>query len=133
MKNQVIINPHPKQILLVDDDELCLKVLTQYLDEAQYNYVTFKDGQLAWDYLQKKTDEFFVVLSDRIMPNLHGLQLLAKMQKRKLNIPLVLFSGEASTEERCEAIRQGAYDFFYKPISKELLLAMLKKIKKQLP
>lgn len=126
------INPNPKQILLVDDDILCLKVLTQYLDEAQYTYVTCKDGQLAWNYLQKNPDKFFVVLSDRVLPKLHGLQLLAKMQKKALTIPLVLFSAVASKEERCEAIAQGVYDFFYKPISKELLLALLKKIEKQL-
>jgi DNA-binding NtrC family response regulator len=128
----MIINPSPKQILLVDDDELCLKILTQYLDEAQYTYVACKDGQLAWNYLQQDPDRFFVVLSDRIMPHIHGLQLLAQMQTKGLNIPVVLFSGLASKEERCEAIAQGAYDFFYKPISKELLLALLKKIKKQL-
>ena len=132
MQNQMIINPSQKRILLVDDDELCLKVLTQYLDEAQYSYVTCKDGQLAWNYLQQDPDKFLVVLSDRIMPHLHGLQLLAKMQKKGLTIPLVLFSGIASKEERCEAIAQGVYDFFYKPLSKELLLALLKKIKKQL-
>jgi DNA-binding NtrC family response regulator len=54
------------------------------------------------------------------------------MKRNALEIPLVLFSGEASKEERCEAIAQGVYDFFYKPISKELLFALLKKIKKQL-
>jgi DNA-binding NtrC family response regulator len=128
----MIINPNPKQILLVDDDEVCLKILTKYLDEAQYTYVTCKDGQVAWDYLQHHPDKFFVVFSDRIMPHLHGLQLLGQMQNKGFDIPLVLFSGVASKEERCEAIAQGAYDFFYKPISKELLLALLKKIKKQL-
>ena len=128
----MIISQNQKLILLVDDDELCLKILTQYLDEAQYSYVTCKDGQLAWNYLQQDPDKFFVVLSDRIMPKLHGLQLLAHMKKNGLKIPLVLFSGIASKEERCEAIAQGVYDFLYKPISKELLLALLKKIIKQL-
>lgn len=128
----MIENPNPKQILLVDDDELNLKVLTNYLDEAQYAYVACKDSQLAWNYLQDHPDRFFVVLSDRIMPHLHGLQLLTKMQNRELNIPLILFSGEASKEEICEALAQGVRDFFYKPISKELLLALLKKIEKQI-
>lgn len=128
----MIIKSIPKQILLVDDDELCLKVLAKYLDEAQYSYVTCKDGQLAWNYLQQYADNFFVVLTDRIMPHLHGLQLLEKMQNKGINIPLIIFSGIASKEERCEAIARGAYDFFYKPISKDLLLALLKKIKKQL-
>lgn len=108
---------------------VCLKILTQYLDEAQYTYTACKDGRIAWSYLQQDPGKFFVVLSDRIMPHLHGLQLLAQMQKEKLNVPLVLFSGLASKGERCEAITQGVYDF-YKPLSKELLLALLKKIKK---
>lgn len=128
----MIIKPNPKQILLVDDDELFLKILTKYLDEAQYSYIACKDSQLAYNYLLQDPDKFFVVLSDRVMPKLHGLQLLTQMKRNALEIPLVLFSGEASKEERCEAIAQGVYDFFYKPISKELLFALLKKIKKQL-
>lgn len=126
------MNPDQKQILLVDDDELSLKILTKYLDETEYSYVTCKDGRLAWNSLQLHSDKFFVVLSDRIMPHLHGLQLLEKMKIKKINIPLIIFSGEASKEEKCEILMKGAFDFFYKPISKELLLALLKKIEKQL-
>jgi DNA-binding NtrC family response regulator len=128
----MIINPNPKQILLADDDPLILRILAQYLDEANYSYITCKNGQQAWHYLQHYPERFFVVLTDRIMPELHGLELLANIKKASLNIPLILFSGEASKKERCDAIAQGVYDFFYKPISKELLLSVLKKIKKQL-
>lgn len=128
----MIINPSPKQILLVDDDEISLKILTKYLDEAQYSYITCKDGQHAWNYLQCHSDRFFIVLSDRIMPHLHGLELLEQMQVKKINIPLILFSGEANKEEICEALVQGAYDFLYKPITKEVLLALLKRVEKQL-
>jgi DNA-binding NtrC family response regulator len=116
----------------VDDDRLFLRVLTQYLDEAQYDYISCENGQQAWSYLQKYPDKFFVVLADRVMPKLHGIDLLVKMKKNSLDIPFVLLTGEASKEEMCAAIAQGVYDFIYKPISKELLLAILKKIKKQL-
>jgi DNA-binding NtrC family response regulator len=122
-------NKPVKQVLLADDDVLSLRVLTHYLDEAGYAYVIGEDGQQAWNHLQKSPDKFFVVLADRIMPKLHGLELLAKMKQKSLeNIPLILLTGESSTEERCDAIRQGVYDFFYKPISEELLLAVLRKI-----
>lgn len=125
-------NQNQKLILLVDDDPLSLKILSQYLNKAGYPYVTSKDGQQAWDYLQQYPNNFLVVLADRIMPRLNGLELLANMKKNSLNIPLILFTGEASKAERCDAIAQGVYDFLYKPISKELLLILLKKIKKQL-
>ncbi|MES2141840.1 MAG: response regulator [Pseudomonadota bacterium] len=121
-----------KYILLVDDDNFFLKIMAKYLDEAGYAYIIAKDGHKAWNYLEKYPNKFFVVLADRVMPKLHGLELLAKMKKASLSIPLILVTGEASKEERCEAMRQGVYDFFYKPLSKELLLAMLRKIKKNI-
>jgi len=124
-------NKNDKKILLVDDDDIFLLVVKQYLDNADFSYVIAKDGQQAWNYLQRYQDNFFVVLADRIMPKLHGLELLAKMKQMSLSaIPLILLTGEASKEERCDAIAQGVYDFFYKPISKELLLAVLNKVKK---
>jgi DNA-binding NtrC family response regulator len=121
-------NKKRKKILLVDDDSLFLCVMTRYLKDFDYDYIVAEEGQQAWEYLQQYMDEFFVVLSDRIMPKLHGLELLAKMKQAGFNIPLILVTGEASKEERCDALRQGVYDFFYKPICKELVLAVLKKI-----
>lgn len=122
-------NKNTKKVLLVDDDILFLRIIMKYLDEAAYAYVVAKDGQEAWHYLQQYQDAFFVVLADRVMPKLHGLDLLVKMKQASLNdIPLILLTGEANKEERYDALRQGVYDFFYKPISKELLLAVLKKI-----
>lgn len=118
-----------KQILLVDDDPLSLVLLSQYLAEIGYSYLVVRDSQQAWQYLQQYPNNFFVILADRIMPKLDGLGLLAQLKKNSLNIPLILLTGEASKEERCDAISQGVYDFLYKPVSKELLLIILKKLK----
>lgn len=124
-------NKNLKKILLVDDDLLSLRVMSQYLEEAGYFCVMAQDGQQAWDFLQQSPGEFFVVFADRVMPKLHGLELLAKMKQTSLkDIPVVLLTGEANHEERCDALRQGVYDFFYKPVSKPLLLAIVKKIQK---
>jgi|GEM_PF-1241634 CheY-like chemotaxis protein len=124
-------NKNVKKVLLADDDAIFLRVMTQYLDEAGFPHVIVQDGQQAWDYLQQYHDDFFVILADRIMPKLHGLELLANMQQTPWrDIPLILLTGESSKEERCEALAQGVYDFFYKPVSRELLLAVLKKVKK---
>jgi two-component system phosphate regulon response regulator PhoB len=122
-------NKDLKKILLVDDDRLSLSVMSQYLEEAGYSYMTAQDGQQAWCLLKQFPQQFFVVFADRVMPKLHALELLAKMKQTSLrDIPLVLLTGESSNEEKIDALRQGVYDFFYKPIYKPLLLAILKKI-----
>jgi CheY-like chemotaxis protein len=121
--------PLQREVLLVDDDLVFLRIMSQYLGEGGYGYKLAQDGQQAWYYLQRYQTLFFVVLADRIMPKLHGLELLAKMQLSSLRkVPLILCTGEACKAERREAILQGVYDFFYKPISKELLLSALRKI-----
>ncbi len=122
-----------KKVLLADDDTVFLRIITQYLDDAEFSYIVTQDGEQAWHCLQQYQDGFFLILADRIMPKLDGLGLLAKIQQtpQLCDVPLILLTGEASKEERCEAIAQGVYDFFYKPISKKLLLAVLKKAEKQ--
>lgn len=118
------------QVLIVDDDPISLCVLTRYLIEADYAYVKAENGQQAWELLSDKPQEFAVVITDRIMPKLHGLELLAKMQAHPLlkQIPVIFLTGVAEKEEMIEVIKAGASDFLYKPIEKELLLAVLKRV-----
>lgn len=117
------------KILLVDDDPVSLQILTNYLAD-DYEFETAEDGQQAWELLQLRPNSFSVVIADRIMPKLHGLQLLAKMQAHPMlkNLPLILLTGEAEKSEQIEAIKAGVFDFLYKPVEKALLLALLKRL-----
>lgn len=125
-------NSQKKWALIAEDEVISTHILTSYLDEAGYSYRVASDGQAAFTYLQRYPDQFFVVLADRIMPKMHGLTLLQKMKgtKNLAHIPLILLTGEASQEEHFHALRQGVYEFIYKPISQELLMALLEKIQK---
>jgi len=118
-----------KKILLVDDDPISLYVLTNYLKSMDYIAVTANDGLQAWEILQKNPEEFSVVIADRIMPKLHGLQLLEKMRNhvRLKTVPVILLTGEAEKEEQITAVKAGVFDFLYKPIDKQLLITVLKR------
>lgn len=108
-------------------------MLENYLNETEYPYCIASNGQEAFAYLQRYPKQFFVVLADRIMPKMHGLTLFKKMQavEELAQIPFILLTGEASKEEHYAALREGVYDFIYKPITQELLLALLRKIQKK--
>ena len=75
------------EILLVDDDALILKVLTNYLQDAGYTTTTVLNGKEAWSLLNKDTQRFSLMIVDRVMPELDGIDLLYKVKmSAKLNI-----------------------------------------------
>ncbi len=119
-----------KKILIADDDPISLRVLSEYLQIAGYNFVAVEDGQQAWELLQQTPEQFVLVISDRIMPKLHGLELLANMRQYPVlkNIPFVMLTGVSDKAEVVEATKAGVDDFLYKPITKELLLAVVKRM-----
>lgn len=119
-----------KKILIVDDDAISLKVLATFLQAANYAYLQADDGKAAWKLLEENSDEIALVIADRIMPGLHGVDLLAKMQQHVVlnKVPFVMLTGEAEKEEVLAAIKAGVTDFLYKPVSKQLLLAVVERL-----
>lgn len=120
------------KILIVDDDPISLRVLTEYLQQMHYAYVAANDGKQAWELLEKAPNEFALVITDRVMPHLHGLQLLEKMQQHPVlkDTPMLMLTGEAEKEDIIAAVKAGVEDFLYKPIEKELLSAVLQRLLK---
>lgn len=118
------------KILLVDDDVISLKVLVNYLQETDYNYLTATDGLKAWELLINNPAEFSLVIADRVMPHLHGSDLLKKMQTHPQlkSIPFIMLTGEAEKEDMLDAVKAGVEDFLFKPIEKALFLSVLRRI-----
>jgi two-component system response regulator FlrC len=77
--------------------------------------VVAPNGAVALDYLEKET--FDLVLSDQQMPELSGLELLAGMQKRSIDTPLVMITAYGTINQAVEAMQSGAADFITKPFS----------------
>lgn len=119
----------PNKILLVDDDPISLHVLNEYLSAEGYVVVAAADGRAAWELLQTNPTEFSAVITDRVLPHLHGIDILKNMLADPIlkNIPVIMITGVAEHEERIEAIKAGIFDFLYKPIEKDLLLAVVRK------
>ena len=68
-----------------------------------------------------------VILSDVRMPGLSGLELLAEVQRRDPDLPVILLTGHGDVPMAVEAMRDGAYDFLEKPFSPDALLNSLRR------
>jgi CheY-like chemotaxis protein/anti-sigma regulatory factor (Ser/Thr protein kinase) len=115
------------RILAVDDELFNLDIMSEYLTDAGYTVVQAQDGVIACDIL-KDDQNFDVILLDRMMPNLSGIEVLKKLKASEdtKNIPIVLQTAAAESSQIREGIELGAYYYLTKPYDKDMLLTIVK-------
>ena len=116
-----------ESILVVDDDEDFLKVLTILLKREGYKIETASTGKEA---LEKTADNFYsLILIDRKLPDIDGVQLITKIQDTDQKMRKVIFTGFPSLNNVQQAIDFGVDAYLTKPIDP---LEILNTIKDQL-
>jgi CheY-like chemotaxis protein/anti-sigma regulatory factor (Ser/Thr protein kinase) len=122
-----VATPEQTKVLVVDDGALDRKLLYHHLTRAAYQVELAEDGQVAWELLEKDPSRFQVLLLDRAMPRMNGLQLMARMKEhpRLRMVPVILQTALARREEMLEGIRAGAYYYLTKPFDVEMLLSVI--------
>lgn len=110
-------------ILIVDDDDLVLKTLNVLISSLGYKCLLASDGLEAVEMLlDKKCD---LVLSDVLMPNMDGLELLAFVREKHPKIDVIIATGYSERASYADVIKAGAIDFIKKPIDQAELEAKL--------
>lgn len=103
-----------------------MAILSAYLRRAGYEVAEAVDGIAAWEML-KKNAAFTVIVTDRRMPNLDGLDLFFRLQADDAlrHIPVIMQTGAKSPEEVAEGIKAGVYYYLTKPYQEEVLLSVV--------
>ncbi|MFK3797703.1 MULTISPECIES: sigma-54-dependent transcriptional regulator [unclassified Pseudomonas] len=110
-------------VIVVDDEAPIREAIEQWLSLSGFEVKVFSRAQ---DCLKHLPADFpGVVLSDVRMPDMSGLQLLAELQTRDTDLPVILLTGHGDVPMAVEAMRDGAYDFLEKPFTPETLLTRL--------
>jgi len=100
-------------VLVVDDDPDVLQFTSLLLEKHGYSALPCSSSEAAMDVLKdKKVD---VVLTDIVMPEVSGIELLEKMHTLYPETPVILMTGYADMDKAIEAIKKGAFDFITKP------------------
>lgn len=117
-------------ILVVDDEPLNLDIIEEFLTGKgqPYTVETANDGVEAMEKLEADPSKFDVVLLDRMMPRMSGMEVLAKMSAHSelKYIPVILQTAKVSKEDILEGLKAGAYYYLTKPFTSDILHSVVK-------
>ncbi len=117
--------PNRYNILIVDDEQLNLKLLADMLDNERYLIDSAANGKIAWEMVRNK--EYHMLITDIRMPVMDGIELLRVVKEYNPRIPVVVVTAFATVETAVEALRLGAYNFLKKPFSIEEIQEIARK------
>lgn len=125
--DSVIQNEGAPILMLVEDDADTAAFSISVLKE-NFQIIHAKNGQQALDLIRENLPD--IVLSDVMMPEKDGIELLRDIRSEELtnHLPVVLFSAKASLESRLEGLQHGADAYISKPFSPEELKLTIKNL-----
>ena len=101
------------RILVVDDEEIILEVLSGVITRAGYTVTTASSGEEAWEMFSDKP--FPLVIMDLVMDGISGIDLLQKIRQRHSETQVIIMTGHASLDSATASLRAGAFDYLSKP------------------
>jgi len=115
-----------ERILVVDDDESILEIISSMLTHAGYECRTVTSGQQVIAALQAD-DNYALLLSDLAMEGMDGFAVLERVKRLQPQMPVVMITAVHDISVALAAIRSGAYDYLLKPFEREQLIATVRR------
>lgn len=102
------------KILVIDDEAPIRESIAVYLEDSGFTVYQAPDGPTGLEMVDRHSPD--VILLDLRMPEMDGLEVLAKVTERWRRIPVIVVTGAGVLKDAVEAVRLGAFDFINKPI-----------------
>ena len=117
---------HKWKILVVDDQEFNLKILTQILEKSGYEVITAMDGYKARDLAKSESPD--LILLDIMMPGESGIETCQSLKADPVtaDIPVIFLSALEDVKSKVEGFNAGGVDYVTKPFQNEEVLARVK-------
>lgn len=117
-----------QRVLVVDDEALNLLLIENFLEEENLALEMYSDPLQAWDRLQDASSDFSLVVLDRMMPGLDGIELLRRMKRepRFADIPVIMQTAASAPDQVREGLEAGAYYYLTKPYAPEALISIVR-------
>lgn len=115
------------KILIVDDDPIQLKLITNHLNNPDYDLFVAKTRAELFDVLDSTAID--LILLDINLPDGNGIDICREIRSKKEfndELSIVFMTGHHSNEKEAEGLSVGANDYIYKPVNPHVLIARVK-------
>lgn len=115
------------RLLLVDDDPISLKIMSEWLTQAGFICTIAKSACQASSFLEKEPFGFFsAILLDNQMPGKTGFEFLKEIKQGSYtHLPVIMQTGNDDLNEVRQCIAAGAFYYLTKPLNKKLLISVV--------
>ena len=107
-------------VLLVDDEEQFLKLLSQRLQSRGMRVESAGGGEEALQKVQ--SESFDAIVLDLAMPGIDGIETLRRIKEANPEMQIIMLTGHATVKSGIEAMKLGAEDYLEKPVDLNELL-----------
>ncbi len=111
-------------IMIIDDEDIMLKLMQKILSDEGYFITTAKSGEQAISVLNTGITPDLILL-DIAMPVMDGYETFRQI-KTIINVPIIFLTGNNDTESELIGLRLGAIDYITKPFVKDILVTRIK-------
>ncbi len=112
-------------ILITDDEVNIVSGLKYAFEDEGFSVLTAGNGLEAWHEIN--TNSVDLVITDLRMPEMDGYELIKKISASYPTLPVIVLTGHGTIETAVETMRDGAIDFFTKPVDLDKLILVVKK------
>ncbi len=113
------------RILIVDDEEIIHASLKRVFHRLGLETEAVLTAESALARLNEAP--FNLIMLDLMMPEMNGLQFLAALREKDIQLPVIMITGYPTVQTAVEALRLGAADYVTKPFTREEILGPVQK------
>ena len=116
---------HPQTILVIDDNQLTLDRMANWLSSAGFHTLPAQNGEAG--LALRRQHPCHLVLLDLAMPHGDGFEVLSTLAGETPSLPLIAIAGQDRQQDSIKALRLGAWDSLRKPVDHTLLVHQIAK------
>src|SRR5271163_2825879 len=113
----------PPTVLIADDDRSIRTVLTQALGRAGYQVRSTSNAATLWRWVEDGEGD--LVITDVVMPDENGLDLIPRIKRIRPDLRVVVMSAQSTLMTAVKATQRGAFEYLPKPFDLKELLAVV--------
>lgn len=114
------------KILVVDDEEALLRLITHNLEREGYETMAAADGIKALEILRQDIPDLIIL--DLMLPGISGLEICRRLRQEKYDVPILMLTARDEEIDKVLGLEMGADDYVTKPFGVRELMARVKAI-----